>query len=435
MLRILENTLNGQGVRIKVGASTPHNNNNFITFLNSSGSVVGRIEGENGSDDFAANQEYQDDLDFFDVDIGLGVADVALAASEVVMATADLAGASGSTTVCGGLGGCVTSPVPSLISVAGANLVITIANAVVATTNLILVEDAKSTYVATHEALQGITFASGAEDYAEYLPKKNPANQFYPGEVVGLKNGFISKNTLEADRIMVISFKPAVLGGLPQEGEEDQYEKVAFLGQIPTRVVGTVAAGDYILPSGFHNGHAIAKHPDKMLLSDYKKILGVAWDSSNDPGVNLINVAVGLNVNDLSGVVQQQAAELEALKKQIGQTNHLLAELVPGFKEAVGQHNPVIMTADHDTHESDALPSEEHDHDFLTQHDVEMITPDETNIVYYVPERAEYLEWIEMARQIYLDNGGKIETHPFWNRLASDPDYVEEVIQELESKF
>jgi hypothetical protein len=36
----------GQGLAIKLNAGTPNNDNNFITFFNSSGSAVGRIEGE-----------------------------------------------------------------------------------------------------------------------------------------------------------------------------------------------------------------------------------------------------------------------------------------------------------------------------------------------------------------------------------------------------
>jgi hypothetical protein len=44
---------------------------------------------------------------------------------------------------------------------------------------------------------------------------------------------------------MVISHNPAVLGGLPQDGKEEDYEMVAFMGQVPTRVVGDVAPGLY----------------------------------------------------------------------------------------------------------------------------------------------------------------------------------------------
>lgn len=461
-----ENTTDGHGITIKVGAANPQNKNNFITFLNNSNGVVGRIEGESTSADFSANREYQDDLYFFDVDRGLAITDLTISTAgatvagaetvisvaEIFMAVGDAAAAATSTTVCAGVGACVTSPVPSLIAASAVNVITTTANAVLTTANgvlaianvglstadLALVETSRARFIETHEALKGITFASGAEDYAEYLTKVNPEEDFLAGEVVGLKNGFISRNTLGADRIMVISFKPAVLGGLPKAEEEYKYEKVAFLGQIPTRMIGKVEPGDFVLPSGFHNGYAIAKHPDKMLLSDYKKILGVAWEGSGDKPYSLINVAVGLNVNDLSGVVQKQQEELSELKKQIAQTNHLLAELVPGFKEAAHietghahvaseastPSNPTLHTAEHD-----------HDHDFITHHDVGAVQPDESNIFYYVPERAEYEKWIEMARQVYLDSGGKIEDHPFWNRLATDVDYVEEVIQDLEAKF
>lgn len=475
-----ENKDNGNGVQIKVGAAVPHNNNNFITFLNSNNVAVGRVEGEYGEEDLANNLGYLDALDDFDTDIALATsaltittaetvmtgadiaiatADVGIAVADIASATAEVAGAAGSTTVCGGIGGCVTSPIPSLISSEGASLVIAIANGVVAGVNLglaagngvialaneglaiadlALVVESKETFIDHYMMEQGVTFASGAGDYAEYLPKLNPEIDFMPGEVVGLKNGLISKKTLGADRVMVISFKPAVLGAMPSEGEEGNYEKVAFLGQIPTRIMGNVERGDYILPSGFHNGLAIARHPDKMLLSDYKKILGVAWERAEGAGVNLVNVAVGLNVNDFSNVIQEQQQELNALKNQMHQTNEILAQLVPGFKEAANLEAVEMTTraTDHDGHGHEAeARTDEHQHDFLTQHDVAMVKPDESTIVYYVPERKEYIEWIEMARTIFEDEKIDMKEHPFWNRLDTDPDYLEEVIQELETRF
>ena len=431
-----KNEGDGNGILIQVGAETPHTNNNFITFLNKDDKIVGRIEGEDGVGDYFENEDYRADIAFLVIDAGLALADVGIATADLVQAGIDLAAATTSSTACVGVGACATTPIPSFIAAGGVGLVSAAANLVLATTNLALVVAKEVTYKSLHHKCRGVSFASGAGDYAECLLKLNPNDDFLPGELVGLKNGFISRNTLEADRIMVISFKPAVLGAMPSAEEKHKYEKVAFLGQVPTKVMGAVEPGDYILASGFNNGYGIAKHPEKMLVSDYKKILGVAWEGSKGEVISLINVAVGLNVNDLSGVVQKQQEELSTLKKQIAATNNVLADLIPGFKEATNWNLEASFTSSeklqNEQGESNALESNIHSHNFLTQYDVKMVQPDESNIIYYIPKKDEYKKWIESAKEVYVKGGGKIEDHPFWDRLSKDPDYIVEVIQELE---
>ena len=41
-----------------------------------------------------------------------------------------------------------------------------------------------------------------------------------------------------ADRVMAISRAPIVLGNMPPVGETDGFEKVAFMGQVPAKIVG-----------------------------------------------------------------------------------------------------------------------------------------------------------------------------------------------------
>jgi hypothetical protein len=120
------------------------------------------------------------------------------------------------------------------------------------------------------------------------------------GEVVGVIGGKISLDTKDADHLMVISKSPMVLGNSPAEEEEHLYEKVAFMGQIPVKVIGEVHIGDYILPTGNNDGFAISVHPDLMQIGDYGRIIGVAWEASGEAKMNYINTAVGINSNDLS---------------------------------------------------------------------------------------------------------------------------------------
>lgn len=422
------NTGDGSGVLIQLGAGTPHGKNNFITFLNSSGTIVGRIEGENGNGDFLNNREYQDDLSFAEDDIILESTGLAITIAEGVMQTIELAGAIGSSTVCVGLIPCVTAPSPGEIAAAIAMEVIAIANIALQAANLAVVVDNKQQVIDTHIALQGITFASGAEDYAEYLPKLNLEDKFSPGEVVGMKNGYISKNTWDADRIMVISHNPAVLGGLPGEEEEHKYEMVAFLGQIPTMVIGRVKAGDYILPTGNGDGFGMAKHPDRMLVNDYDQILGVAWEDSKTGGLNMINVAIGLNTNDLSDLVQQQANQIKAQEKEIESLKDkmdILADLVPGFREAAGMEDD-----DHD--------HSEHSHQSFADGSLEQQAVDAAGngeMIMIEITREHFEEGLELARKKLLAAGAELEGHPFWEKIDSDASYKESVFKRTKAKM
>jgi hypothetical protein len=113
---------------------------------------------------------------------------------------------------------------------------------------------------------------------------------------------------------MVVSSYPAVLGNTPPENAKERYEKISFMGQVPVRVLGPVSSGDYILPSGNHDGFAIAVHPDEMLPGDYGYIVGVAWESGQkDLPINLINTAVGINTNDLAREVHKLETRVSAI--------------------------------------------------------------------------------------------------------------------------
>ena len=460
-----ENLQNGNGICIQVGSGAPTHGNNFITFKNSGGGVVGRIEGETIAD-LPNNDDYQQELDFYDIDIEMAEKEIEMEENERIITTAELliamqeaaiqtaqlgmamaeataADMSQTSTNCMPPG-CMTMPIPSFIGSSAANVIeqglnegIALENVGTATGNEVLAfqnvanaeenkaqtEAKKQAFIDLYQLQIGVTYESGAGDYAEYLPKLNPEVDFRPGDVVGMKNGWISKNTLGADRVMVISLKPAVLGALPKEGTEDQFEKVAFLGQVLTKTTGKVAKGDYILPSGWNNGYAIAKHPDEMLLSDYKKILGVAWGDSDSDGINYVKVAVGLNVNDFSSVIQQQQKEIEALKSQINQTNHILADLVPGFREAANL---------------EAAPTKVAASTSATTLSTSAYTADNTEgeaSDSFIPERSDYENAIKIARQVSINRGVDVENHPFWNRLDTDPDYMEELVLVLEKKY
>lgn len=159
----------------------------------------------------------------------------------------------------------------------------------------------------------GVAYSSGGADYAEYLKRNPEERDLFPGEVVGVRNGEISLNTHQADHLLVISEAPAMLGNLPSPERKDLFEKVAFMGQVPVKVLGPVQSGDYIIPSGNNDGIGIAVHPEQLPTEDFKSILGVSWETKNvdKNQIHKTKISVGLNFNDLAPRVEKLESEVD----------------------------------------------------------------------------------------------------------------------------
>jgi hypothetical protein len=163
----------------------------------------------------------------------------------------------------------------------------------------------------------GVVYGSKGADYAEYLPKMYPTEQFLKGEVVGVHNGKISKITENADQILAITSQPLVLGNMQEDGNEEDFEKVAFLGQIPVYVTGPVKLGDYIIPSGKNDGTAIAVSAEEVTAGMLSKVLGTAWSENAGEGITLINTSIGLRPMEITQVLKQQGNLENELQQKI----------------------------------------------------------------------------------------------------------------------
>ena len=179
----------------------------------------------------------------------------------------------------------------------------------------------------------GVTYASKGADYAEWIPKENPNEHFNIGEIVGVKNGHITKNTEDAEQIMIVSSRPIVLGNTPPADEADKYVKVGFMGQVMTMVRGKVNVGDYIVPSGHNDGTAIAVSPEDLTIEQIPLVAGKAWEGTSDYSViGFVNVAVGLKTTEWVDMLRSQAENYEDLKAQVNSMNTELEEI----KTAIG---------------------------------------------------------------------------------------------------
>ncbi len=159
----------------------------------------------------------------------------------------------------------------------------------------------------------GVTYKSGSADFAEYLPRLNRDEVIEAGDIVALFAGKISKSTENADQVLVVSTAPLALGNDPGHCRAHLYEKVAFLGQVPVKVKGKVNAGDFIVASGHNNGIGYAVAP--ALMNHFETVVGVAWESSNNPELKLINTAVGLDAQ--KAVLQRQQAKIAVMAAEL----------------------------------------------------------------------------------------------------------------------
>ncbi len=163
----------------------------------------------------------------------------------------------------------------------------------------------------------GVSYQSSAGDYAEYLKRANTSEKLYPGDIVGVKNGLISKNTDGAQSVLSISLAPIVLGNVPPRGEEANYNKVGFLGQVPVKVMGIVHEGDFIIASGKNDGLGTAVAAQMITPEQFTMVIGRAWASSPLEGIKYIKVAVGLNAKTMSEIMSHEQTEIEALQKEV----------------------------------------------------------------------------------------------------------------------
>lgn len=189
----------------------------------------------------------------------------------------------------------------------------------------------------------GINFKSTPCDYAEFLQRVETGELIEAGDVVGVFAGKVTRLTAGADSTMVISTSPLILGNMPEnKAAESQYEKVAFIGQVPIKIRGKARAGDFIVPSGNNDGIGVAVSLDEIMPEQIAQVVGQAWESSDDPGVKKVNALVGVSpaasgsarIVDLVQrqsqrirLLEEQLANLEAKQGEFNEVNTRLARL------------------------------------------------------------------------------------------------------------
>ncbi len=277
-----------QGVWINVTGSRS-TANNFVTFSDANG-IQGRIEGQTLTE-LQGSTEYNRETTLFALSIAGFTADIVGLVAEGVAASATIIG------------------IPEGVAIAAQ-----VAASGIELAGIIIQRDG---YISDVEGNVGVAYESGSGDYAEWLERSEQERDLQFGQIVGVRGGIVSLNTETADHFMVVSKSPIVLGNMPTPGEEAKYEKIAFMGQVPVRVVGAVAIGDYIIPAGNNDGYGIGVNPADMKLEDYACVVGVAWQATQDKPGSYVNVAVGINTNDLTRKMEEQQRQIAQLNQQV----------------------------------------------------------------------------------------------------------------------
>ncbi len=169
------------------------------------------------------------------------------------------------------------------------------------------------------DAFGGVLYESTGSDYAEELPIAEGSSKPEAADLVGVRSGEASLETDGADRVMIVSTAPIMLGnGTPStEADDDRRVKVAFIGQVPARVRGAVEPGDLVVASGKNDGTARAVAPGNYRRAEHGPIAGQAWESKSSAGVDTVTVAVGLGRNGaVAKRLQAQQAQISALKQK-----------------------------------------------------------------------------------------------------------------------
>jgi hypothetical protein len=183
----------------------------------------------------------------------------------------------------------------------------------------------------------GVVFNTSGGDYAEYLPLAEgvPKALLRPGRVVALRDGAVSLDTTGAQQLGVVSTNPAVSGNDPGEAKRDSHALIAFLGQVDVAVLGPVAAGDFLVASGRHDGTAIGVPPALMTTEQLGAVVGRAWTAST--GVDgTVRALVGLNPVDAaqSAALARVAAENAALRAALARIEQRLRSVERGVDAA-----------------------------------------------------------------------------------------------------
>ena len=142
------------------------------------------------------------------------------------------------------------------------------------------------------------------------------------------------------------------MGNAPHPDSMAYGNNVAFIGQVPVKVMGPVHSGDYIVADLELAGFAKAIHPDQMTAENFRYAVGRSWDTMDTPGFKFANTLVGMHNNAWVAPVQNTQAkvtsleaELHQLKEKQARQDQLLSQLAEQVSSMRAEHQPAASHA------------------------------------------------------------------------------------------
>lgn len=180
----------------------------------------------------------------------------------------------------------------------------------------------------------GVEYSSGFGDYAEWLERANPEESISSGDIVGVRGGKISKDLTGAEQVMAASFKPIVLGNTPPAEREHLGNKVAFMGQIPVKVIGPVKTGDFIVGTNDVPGYGIAIAAEDMTPEDFACAVGRSWEDHPGDGPKMVNTVIGVHNGDYMHILKDFQQRLNETDARLSAIERKLDMFMPDVQAA-----------------------------------------------------------------------------------------------------
>ena len=174
----------------------------------------------------------------------------------------------------------------------------------------------------------GVSYASGHGDYAEWLEREDHLEYLTAGDIVAVKGAKITKDLKDLEQVMVVSHKPIVLGNIPEEGKSHLGNNVAFMGQVPVKVIGPVSSGDYIVAHGEISGYGKAINPKAMISENFRFAVGRSWDTNLNDGPKLINTVIGVHNGDWVNIFKRFESNQKKFEDKLKEFEKTVNELV-----------------------------------------------------------------------------------------------------------
>ena len=116
---------------------------------------------------------------------------------------------------------------------------------------------------------------------------------------------------------MVVSTAPIMMGNQPEAGKENLGNKIAFLGQVPVKIIGQVETGDFIVGNPATPGYGVAVDLAHITPEQARYVVGRAWETKPQDGPKRVNAVIGVDNGYFLQLLQQQQQSVQSMDARL----------------------------------------------------------------------------------------------------------------------